>query len=121
MKEKPVLEVKRPVFIDIKSDFGFKRCMSDPIVMKSFLNVILSEDYGRIGKILFENVEMAKERGEQRGVRFDLRCTLDNGGDVLIEMQNYGHRYFKTRANYYLCRIMSDHMSVRHCMENDGT
>lgn len=110
MKEKPVLEVKRPTFIDIKSDFGFKRCMSDPIVMKSFLNAILSEDYGKIEQIHFENVEMAKERMEHRGVRFDLRCTLDNGDDVLIEMQNYGHRYFKTRANYYLCRLMCEHI-----------
>lgn len=108
MKNKLVSAGERPVFIDIKSDFGFKRCMGDEIVMKSFLNAILSEDYGRIEKIQFKNVELPKERRERHGVRFDLRCELDNGDEVLIEMQNYAHRYFKTRANYYLCRLMTE-------------
>lgn len=103
--------VQRPVFIDIKSDFGFKRCMSDEVTMLSFLNAVLSEDYGRIEHLKFETVELAREREEHRGVRFDLRCSLENGDEVLIEMQNYGHRYFKTRANYYLCKVMDKHIS----------
>ncbi len=28
-------------YIDLRCDFGFKYCMSDPIVMRSFLNAIL--------------------------------------------------------------------------------
>lgn len=104
-------KVQRPVFIDIKSDFGFKRCMSDEVTMLSFLNAVLSEDYGRINHLKFENVELERERVEHRGVRFDLRCSLENGDEVLIEMQNYGHRYFKTRANYYLCKMMDKHIS----------
>lgn len=108
MKKETYFEGRKPVFIDIKSDFGFKRCMSDEIVMKSFLNAILSEDYGRIEKVEFKNVEVAKERMEHHGVRFDLRCTIDDGTEVVIEMQNYGHRFFKTRASYYLCRLMVD-------------
>lgn len=103
--------VKKPVFIDIKSDFGFKRCMSDEVTMLSFLNAVLSEDYGRIEHLKFETVELAREREAHRGVRFDLRCSLENGDEVLIEMQNYGHRYFKTRANYYLCKVMDKHIS----------
>lgn len=104
-------KANRPVFIDIKSDFGFKRCMSDEVTMLSFLNAVLSEDYGAIRRLKFENVEIGPDREAHRGVRFDLRCTLENGDDVLIEMQNYGHRYFKTRANYYLCKLMDKHLS----------
>ena len=104
-------KANRPVFIDIKSDFGFKRCMSDEVTMLSFLNAVLSEDYGAIRRLKFENVEIEPDRVAHRGVRFDLRCTLENGDDVLIEMQNYGHRYFKTRANYYLCKLMDKHLS----------
>lgn len=100
----------RPVFIDLRTDFGFKRCFGEEKVMKRFLNIIIGKEYGHIESLVFENVEQTKTREVRRGVTFDLRCTLDNGENVIVEMQNYGHRFFLTRANYYLYTLMDKHI-----------
>ena len=101
---------KRPVFIDLRTDFGFKRCFGDEKVMKRFLNIIIGKEYGEIESLVFENVESTRVRESQRGVTFDLRCRLANGDEVIVEMQNYGHRFFQTRANYYLYNLMDKHI-----------
>lgn len=93
-------------YIDLRCDFGFKYCMSDPIVMRSFLNAILEGDVETITDVQFENVEVPKARKKQRGVTFDLRCTTQNGDSILIEMQNSCQRFFKTRANFYVYKLM---------------
>ncbi|MCQ2218273.1 MAG: Rpn family recombination-promoting nuclease/putative transposase [Paludibacteraceae bacterium] len=103
-------EPRAGVFIDLRTDFGFKRCLGDEVTMKSFLNAMLSEDYGIIKSVEFKTVEVAPERKESKGVTFDLRCTTDDGTDILIEMQNYSQRLFKTRSNYYLCQLMNRHV-----------
>ena len=45
-------------YIDLRCDFGFKYCLSDEIIMKSFLNAILEGDEDTIISVKFENVEM---------------------------------------------------------------
>ena len=44
-------------YIDLRCDFGFKYCLSDEIIMKSFLNAILEGDEDTITSVKFENVE----------------------------------------------------------------
>lgn len=99
------------VFIDLRTDFGFKHCMGDVETMKSFLNAILSDDYGTIKQLEFLPVEQTRDHPSLRGVTFDLRCQLENGDDVIVEMQNYAHPFFKTRANYYLYNLMDKHIT----------
>lgn len=84
--------------------------MGNESAMLSFLNALLSEDYGKITHLTFENTEPPKHRIEQRGVTFDLRCILENGDEVIVEMQNYAHKFFQTRANYYLYKLMDKHI-----------
>lgn len=93
-------------YIDLRCDFGFKYCMSDPIIMRSFLNAILEGDVETITDVNFENVEIPRETSSQRGVTFDLHCTTQSGDSILIEMQNSCQDYFKTRANYYVYRLL---------------
>ena len=103
-------ENRKEVFIDLRTDFGFKRCLGNENPMRSFLNAFLSEDYGVIRSVVFENVEMPSDRQDGRGVTFDLRCKTDDGTEILVEMQNYSQRLFKTRSNYYLYRLMDRHV-----------
>ena len=93
-------------FIDLRCDFGFKFCMSDPIIMKSFLNAILKGDEDTITSVKYENVEKTSSRKGRRGVTFDLHCTTDKGDSILIEMQNSCQKFFKTRANFYVYKLM---------------
>ena len=94
-------------YIDLRCDFGFKYCMSDPIIMKSFLNALLEGDVEKITSVTFENVEMPRDAINQRGVMFDLHCTTETGDSILIEMQNSYQKFFKTRANFYIFNLMS--------------
>jgi predicted transposase/invertase (TIGR01784 family) len=81
--------------------------MSDPIIMKSFLNALLEGDVEKITSVTFENVEMPRDAINQRGVTFDLHCTTETGDSILIEMQNSYQKFFKTRANFYIFNLMS--------------
>ena len=96
---------KKRVFIDLRSDFGFKHCMQDEIVMKSFLNAFLERE-DKITSVKFENVEMLGAMPDQRGVIFDLLCTTDKGESFLVEMQNSSQKFFKTRANFYMSKLL---------------
>ncbi len=89
-------------YIDLRCDFGFKFCMNDEVIMKSFLNAILDGDFDKITSVKFENVEVPRSNKGQRGVTFDLLCTTQMGDTILIEMQNSSQLFFKTRANYYI-------------------
>jgi predicted transposase/invertase (TIGR01784 family) len=80
--------------------------MSDPIIMKSFLNAILDGDENTITRVKFENVEKTASQKDKRGVTFDLLCITNKGASILIEMQNSCQKFFKTRANFYVYKLM---------------
>jgi predicted transposase/invertase (TIGR01784 family) len=44
-------------------------------------------------------------------VTFDLLCTTDKGDSILIEMQNSCQKFFKTRANFYIYKLMDSKIS----------
>ena len=94
-------------YVNLKTDWAFKKLMGQEPQMRSFLNSLLSEEYGEIKSLTFENVEVPADRNGGRGVIFDLLCTTENNDKILVEMQNYSQLFFKTRANYYLYALMS--------------
>ena len=96
----------RSKYVNLKSDWGFKHLMGEKAPMRSFLNSLLSEDYGEINSLEFKNVEILSDRPDGRGVIFDLYCVTDKGDKIIVEMQNYSQLFFKTRANYYLSALM---------------
>ena len=87
-------------YVNLKTDWAFKKLMGQEPQMRSFLNSLLSEEYGEIKSLTFENVEVPSDRNGGRGVIFDLLCTTENNDKILVEMQNYSQLFFKTRANY---------------------
>ncbi len=93
-------------YIDLRCDFGFKYCMSDPIIMKSFLNAIFDGDEDTITSVKYEPVENTQRSQEERGVVFDLLCSTDKGDSILVEMQNSYQKFFKTRANFYTYNLL---------------
>ncbi len=98
-------------YIDLRCDFGFKYCLSDEIIMKSFLNAILEGDEDTITSVKFENVEMPASLKSKRGVTFDLLCTTNKRDTIMIEMQNSCQKFFKTRANFYVYKLMDNKIS----------
>lgn len=87
-------------------DEGFKRIFGDKILLMDFLNSFVDAG-GKIVDLTYENKELVSVEDEGRTIIFDLFCTLDNGKNVIIEMQNKRQDYFVDRAVYYLSRAIS--------------
>lgn len=93
--------MKKSVYIDMTSDFGFKFCFKHEVVMRGFLNALLGREVNKITKIKYENVENQGGYLGERNAVFDICCTTEDGTRILVEMQKVAQRFFKTRAAYY--------------------
>ena len=87
-------------------DEGFKRIFGDKILLMDFLNSFV--DAGSpIVDLTYENKELVSVESDGRTIIFDLFCKLDNGMNVIIEMQNKNQDFFVDRAVFYLSRAIS--------------
>ena len=87
-------------------DEGFKRIFGDKILLMDFLNSFV--DAGSpIVDLTYENKELVSVESDGRTIIFDLFCKLDNGNNVIIEMQNKNQDFFVDRAVFYLSRAIS--------------
>ena len=88
-------------YADLTLDKGFKivlgRIGSERILM-DLLNCLLGL---KITHLEYRNNEHPGMTEEDRSSRFDIYCRDENGGGFLIEMQNWGQKYFNKRAVYY--------------------
>lgn len=50
---------------------------------------------------------MPPETKYERGIIYDMRCLLESGEEVIVEMQNRGQDYFRDRICYYMARAIS--------------
>jgi len=91
------------------SDFGFKKCFRDEIVMKGFLNALFK--YAgmdlQIENITYLNNESDADTRKKHRVIFDLKCKLSNGEYVIVEMQNERQSFIDRRILYYMSRGVS--------------
>ena len=94
-----------PRYINPLTDFGFKRIFGDEEIMRDFLNDAMAPDT-HIVELSFIDKEMMPETKYERGIIYDMRCKLDNGEEVIVEMQNRGQDYFSERIVYYLSRAI---------------
>lgn len=88
-------------------DEGFKRIFGDKILLMDFLNSFVDAG-AQIVDLTYENKELVSEVDDGRSVIFDLFCKLDNGKNVIIEMQNKRQDFFVDRAVFYLSRAISE-------------
>lgn len=94
------------LYINPLTDFGFKKIFGNEDIMREFLNDII-EPKSPIVKVTFLDKEMPPETKYERGIIYDMRCLLDSGEEVIVEMQNRGQDYFKDRICYYMSRAIS--------------
>lgn len=103
-------DMKKPVYIDILSDWGFKRIFgnegSSEEFLMDFLNELFYDDskLNSIVSVKFKNVEQTKKHKKGRGIRYDIICETSTGHRFIVEMQRRKHSNFPQRVTYYLCR-----------------
>jgi predicted transposase/invertase (TIGR01784 family) len=103
---KKVIKVQIPVigkYIDLTTDFGFKRIFGEENVdlLINFLNNVLKL-VDPIVSLQYTNIEHKGRIKRERGAFFDLLCITSNEEHILIEVQNAPQLYFVDRILYYL-------------------
>lgn len=84
------MDKKDIFYISPITDFGFKKCFRDEVVMKGFL-VALFESVGielKIENITYLNNESDGDKQDRHRIIYDIKCKLDSGDEFIVEMQN---------------------------------
>ncbi|MDR1332547.1 MAG: Rpn family recombination-promoting nuclease/putative transposase [Tannerella sp.] len=88
------------VYLNPRTDFGFKKIFLDKDLLIDFLNVIINEE-ARITDVEYRPSEMSGEWDTDRKAVFDLYCKNSNDEHFIVEMQRYRQTYFIDRSLFY--------------------
>ncbi|MCQ2250802.1 MAG: Rpn family recombination-promoting nuclease/putative transposase [Bacteroidales bacterium] len=99
---------ERPLYMNLMTDFGFKRAFGNAECLMGFLNALLEKDQIVIKSLKYIDKERTPKSKEERLIFYDLLCELGDGTTVIIEMQRRSQRYFKDRTFFYLSRSIVD-------------
>jgi len=94
-------------YIDPRTDFGFKRLFGDKELMMGFLNAVLDVKE-KIVDLHYKNTVRTGASKDDRSAIFDLYCTTGNGEQIIVEMQNIPHEYYKDRIVHYSSRLIQE-------------
>ena len=98
------------VYINILTDFGFKRIFGseeNKDILISFLNACLSGLSEPITELEFLPTEQLGMRPSEKRVVFDLYCKSQCGEHFIIELQRSPQHFYADRSISYVSRIIS--------------
>ena len=95
------------VYINLLTDFGFKRIFGIKEVMLSFLNTVL-DIAGGIVDLTYGNVEILGLTKDDRKAIFDLICITGNGERIIVEIQNIEEKYYRDRMLFYASLLIQE-------------
>lgn len=103
-------KLKTPVFLDLISDFAFKRVFGSEPNKELLIHFINQLFQGRknIVDITYDKNEHMGDTEEMGTVILDLTCTGIDGEKFIIEVQTSPQVNFKRRMLYYGSKIISD-------------
>ena len=110
-KVKEISEKKPVVFMNIRTDYGFKRIFADPRnkrILLAMLNDFLSEYIGEITDIELMNTEQLGDDKDNKRMSFDLYGKEENRCRFIIEMQRGMLTFFVRRVLAYMSRALSN-------------
>ena len=96
-------------FINPFTDIGFKRIFGQEVskpVLIAFLNCLLEGEH-HIIDLKFLDKEQPGESVDDKSLIYDVYCEVEDGGRIIVEMQNRSQPFFKERSIYYLSRAVS--------------
>ena len=95
------------VFINLLTDFGFKRVFGIKEVMLDFLNVVLNIPEG-IADLTYGNVEILGLTKDDRKAIYDLICITGNGERIIVEIQNIEQEFYRDRMLIYVSQLIQE-------------
>ena len=95
------------VYINLLTDFGFKRVFGIKEVMLNFLNSVLDIE-GGITDLTYTNTEILGLTKEDRKAIYDLICTTGKGERIIVEIQTFRQQHFKDRILFYIAMLIQE-------------
>jgi predicted transposase/invertase (TIGR01784 family) len=93
------------VYLNPRTDFGFKKIFTDKELLIDFLNGIIDEK-AHITNVEYLPNEVLGEWDTDRKAVFDLYCTNSNNEYFIVEMQQYLQTYFIDRSLFYTSAVI---------------
>lgn len=93
-------------YIDLLTDYGFKRVFGNKDLLIAFLNALFEPDGKVIKAVTYINKEMTPINKEDRTIFYDVLCKVDGQEDIIIEMQHKPQDTFRERSLYYMSRAI---------------
>ena len=107
-KKKPDVE-DLGVYVNLLTDFGFKRIFGIKEVMIHFLNTVLSQEIkDSIVDLHYDNTERLGITQYDRRAFYDLICTTGKGERIIVEMQAIWQEFYKDRILFYTSYLIQD-------------
>jgi predicted transposase/invertase (TIGR01784 family) len=94
------------VYVNLLTDFGFKRVFGIKEVMLKFLNSVLDIE-GGIKDLHYGNPEKLGFSQHDRKAVYDLYCVTGKDEHVIVEIQSVSQVYFKDRTVSYVSRLIN--------------
>jgi predicted transposase/invertase (TIGR01784 family) len=95
------------VYINLLTDFGFKRVFGIKEVMLKFLNTVLDIE-GGIKDLRYGNPEKLGFSQYDRKAVYDLYCITGKDKHIIVEVQSAPQVYFKDRTLTYIARLINE-------------
>jgi predicted transposase/invertase (TIGR01784 family) len=105
-RKKAVTDKDLGVYINLLTDFGFKRVFGIKEVMINFLNTVLDIE-GGIKDLRYGNPEKLGFSQYDRKAVYDLYCITGKDEHVIVEIQSASQVYFKDRTLLYVSRLIN--------------
>ncbi len=99
-------------YVDVTTDFGFKKIFDVEKHMHitlDFVHAILGRFGEEITELHVAPQELLPKTEASRKSIFDVACTTEDGGTVLIEMQSAWQENFIDRSQFYISGIISNY------------
>ncbi|MDR1584524.1 MAG: Rpn family recombination-promoting nuclease/putative transposase [Prevotellaceae bacterium] len=109
------------IFINPRSDFGFKRVFNNMRQMISFLNNVIFKDISGydVETLIFLPTEHFGETNIEHMIIADIRCKIQTLEDILVEMQNALSKNFAERLLFYSTYLIRNQAPKRRTKEQD--
>ena len=102
------------VYVNLLTDFGFKRIFGIKEVMLHFLNTVLAEDIKDvIVDLHYDNTERLGITKYDRRAIYDLICSTAKGERFIVEIQALWQEFYKDRTLYYSTYLIQD-QNIKH-------
>ena len=104
-------ESKTPIYINPKTDFGFKRLFMEGVRAKirllDLLKTFFPDPLCNANRVVISSAELLGDIEQEKRIVLDILASIDDKTDVLIEMQRALMEQFAERSIFYTCRLVS--------------